>query len=367
MLKKALTWLLLLCCFILPALAAEKGFGEFAQDQVNLRKSPAGDIIGRKQRGDVLYILGEETHRGDTWYRVSTMSENRKRQTEGWVRQDMVIPPSQLYQNITAISGEKALFMALGREGRPHFGGLLHIAHENPVHWHDVKAIDVGYHTFYALTTDGMILQEGIRGGASNYFQQDFVAIEGFDDSFLVRTAENALLQLNGYHSHFLLPEGSEVRDFAAWTSYYGPGAYVDGQGKVHFFGTTDMVSNEAVVEVSNWSDVMKIELGVEVVNNIITRPLVAALTTDGSVLLLHQDLQSQVTGWKNITKIKISGSFLVGLTTEGKLLCTKPALAAETAGWDNLIDIACGDDYVAALTKDGRVLFAGEAWFGNW
>lgn len=79
MMKKVIIWLILLCCFALPAVALEKGFGQIAMDQVNLRKGPAGDTIGKKQKGDPLFILGEETRRGHTWYRVSTMNETGKK------------------------------------------------------------------------------------------------------------------------------------------------------------------------------------------------------------------------------------------------------------------------------------------------
>jgi|LSQX01.2.fsa_nt_gb hypothetical protein len=367
MMKKVIIWLILLCCFALPAVALEKGFGQIAMDQVNLRKGPAGDTIGKKQKGDPLFILGEETRRGHTWYRVSTMNETGKKQIEAWVRADMVIPPSQLFQNITAISGETSLFMALDRNGIPHFGGLLHIAHENPTHWRDVKAIDIGFHTFYALQTDGTVLREGIRGPAPNHFHQRFVAMSGYDDLFLGQTTEGALLKLNGYSAHQLLPEGSEIRDFAAWSAIYGLGAYVDGQGKVHLLEMADLVGADVAQEMSSWSDVLRIKLGREVVGGKITRPVAAALKADGSVLMSHKDLQAQVSGWQNITQIVLGNDFLVGLTGEGKLLCTKPSLAAETAGWTDLIDIACGDEFIAGLTKDGKVLFAGEAWFGLW
>ena len=367
MMKKVIIWLMLLCCFVLPAFALEKGFGEIAMDQVNLRKSPAGDTIGKKQKGDPLFILGEETRRGHTWYRVSTMNETQKQQIEAWVRADMVIPPSQLYQNMTAISGERALFMALDDNGVPHFGGFLHISHENPTHWREVKAIDIGYHTFYALKTDGALLKEGIRGPAANYFHQHFAAISGYDDLFLAKTSENALLQLNGNSARQLLPEGSEIRDFAAWTSMYGLGAYVDGQGRVRLLEKTDLVSAEVAQEMASWSDVLRVQLGQEVVGGTIARPVAAALKADGSVLMSHKDLQAQVADWQNITQIALGNGFLAGLTADGKLVCTKPALAAETAGWADLIDIACGDEFIAGLTKDGKVLFAGEAWFGFW
>ena len=70
--KRLIAILLLLCLSPLPGLAFQKGFGEFAKDQVNLRKEPGGDILFRKDQGEELFILAQKERGGQTWYQVET-------------------------------------------------------------------------------------------------------------------------------------------------------------------------------------------------------------------------------------------------------------------------------------------------------
>ena len=62
--KRLFALILLIALLPLCGLAHQRGFGEYAMDQVNVRRSPGGDILFKKQRGEELFILSWRKIRG---------------------------------------------------------------------------------------------------------------------------------------------------------------------------------------------------------------------------------------------------------------------------------------------------------------
>lgn len=387
--KRLIAILLLLCLLPLPGLAFQKGFGEFAKDQVNLRKEPGGDILFRKEQGEELFILAQKERGGQTWYQVETFYPQRGRPAIGWVLADMVKGPEALFSNIVQIAAYDRNLIALRRDGSVVFAGdqfnyPQQREGQDPATWQGVVQVAMGSLTCYGLKQDGSLYRFGIRGPASGIRgvpgtegqNIPFVSIDAQDDVLLGQMADGSLRQ---FWTHggidLLLPPGSEISDFAAWMPYYGIALAVQG-GRVRSLSGPQglgVFSQEGQDRIAAWQDVIQVVAGfktpdrVESHQDIGSGPMVAAILKGGSVVALDPDLNREVGAWADIIKIVSGNGFLLGLTRQGQVLAAGPMkhlVAEDIRTWSGITDIAAGYAFCAGVTAEGGLLFAGEARF---
>lgn len=376
---------LLLCLLPLTGLAHQRGFGEFAMDDVNVRKTPGGDILFKKQRGEEVFIRSWQERGGHTWLEVNTYNADRVTPVDAWVRADMVVPPEILFTNVKQVAANHNMLIALKSDGTAVFGGQQHKHPEllqgaHPDTWRDVIQVAAGFYTVYGLKQDGSVYKWGMRGpenGIQGVMGADgalvpFQAIDAVDDSLLALMADGQLMALMGNNQRKqVLPAGSGVQAFAAGYGYYDDVLYIQG-GRVHSTWTfhegafaqsdrdtlhswQDIVLVEAGMLASEWQSGTGISQG---------EPIVAGIRGDGAVVALSPKMNEDVRGWTDIADIQAGNGFLVGLTAQGMALAAgqnKQLVRDDIAGWSGIVDIACGRTFCVGVTQDGTLLFAGD------
>lgn len=116
MLKRTLRLLLLSVFFISAASASEQGFAIVRKDGVNFRMAPGGKRICYLDRDTAVFILGEEMDAsGVLWYKVRAL-RNQESQI-GYLRADMVVPPSELFHDVQSVSALEYHMLCLNRDG----------------------------------------------------------------------------------------------------------------------------------------------------------------------------------------------------------------------------------------------------------
>lgn len=389
--KRLITILLLLCLLPLPGLAFQKGFGEFAKNQVNVRKEPGGDILFRKQQGEELFILAQKQRGGQTWYQVETYNDQRVAPVTAWVLSDMVKGPEALFSDIVQIAAYGRNLAALRRDGTVVFAGSQfkypHLREgQDPATWQDVVQVAVGTLTCYGLKKDGSLYRFGIRGPASGIAGAlgtdgqviPFVKIDAQDDVLLGQMADGSLRHFWQLGSNdLLLPPGSSIQDFSAWNRFYCTSLVLE-EGRVRALDGPvgqGVFSPEDQAQIAAWQDVVQVAAGAKGPDDFVNhqsiggRPMVAAIKQDGSVVALDPEVNREVSTWAGIQKIVMGDGFLLGLTGDGQVLAAGPRkqqVAEEIKAWTGITDIAAGRSFCAGLTAEGRLVFAGEAQFDH-
>lgn len=367
----------------------QKGFGEFIQDRVNVRKKPGGDILFRKAQGEELFILARKEQGGKTWYQVETYNAQRTHPFTGWVQSDLVKGPGQLFSDIVQIAAYDRNLIALRRDGSVVFAGSQfkypHMREgDQPDTWQEVVQVAAGELTGYGLKADGSLYRFGIRGPVSGF--RGVLDADGQTVPFVKIAAKDSLLvgqmadgSLRNFWKHGgideLLPPGSRMDHFSAWYPYYGTALVVqDGRVKALDGPSGQGVfSREDKERLAAWQDVAQVEAGflspgASALQE--AKAIVAALKTDGSVIALDPALHEEVASWAGITKIVSGNGFLLGLTGEGRVLAAGPnkgLVVEDIKDWSGITDIAAGRTFCAGLTRVGSLLFAGEAQFQPW
>lgn len=387
--RRILTLVLALCLVPCAGLAHMKGFGQYAMDQVNVRRTPGGDILFQKQRGEELYILSWKEHRGHTWYEVNTYDERRVRPLTAWVRADMVTTPEALFADVTQVAADGSLLIALKKDGTVVMGGEMHkyphlMRGAFPDTWQGVTQVAAGFLTVYGLKEDGSVCQWGLCGPDngvpglpdSQGNLQRFKAIDAFDDTFLGLMADGSLYALieNG-QSRQVLPPGSGVTAFSAGLDYYDETVVAQG-GRVMsidvFFDSA--FSQKERDTLALWENIVQVEAGFRSLpadghSAARNAALVAGIRADGTVKALDPALDREVSAWSGIISLAFGDGFLVGLRQDGQVLAAgenKHLVAGDIRDWAGITGIACGRSFCAGVTQDGRVLFAGEARFSH-
>lgn len=378
--------LLLLAC-LLPgcALAHQKGFGEFGRDRVNVRKTPGGPILFRKQAGEEVFIRSWKEYRGQTWYEVSTYDAERVRPLTAWVQAGMILPPDTLFHDVVQVAAYMEHMIALKKDGTVIYGGQRHqypetLAGEHPRTWRNVRQVAAGFYSVYGLKQDGSLYKWGIRGPAnglpgvvSNGRTVPFAAISAQDDGFLGLMEDGSLYSFKGNEERQLLPPGSGIEHFSAWWSLYGDGMAIRN-------GKAETLSANAEVDLapsdrdrlSQWSGIEQVATGFytptdkEAAQKDRGGLLAAAILKDGTAVALDAAMNKEVQGWSNVAKLVFGDGFLLGLTKDGRVYAAgKRANAVpEVHSWTDIVDIACGFDYCVGVTREGKLLFAGTADF---
>lgn len=387
--KRFIACLLLLCLLPLPGLAFQKGFGVYAKDQVNVRKSPGGDILFQKKLGEELFILAEKKRGEQTWYQVETYNVQRNRPVTAWVLADMVKGPETLFSDVVQIAAYGQVLIALRRDGRVVFAGSqFKYPHMREGHapdtWQDVVQVAAGELTCYGLKKDGSLYRFGIRGPVSGIKGVPgpegqtipFIKISAQDDLLLAQMADGSLRRLwkQGTVDE-LLPPGSAFSSFAAWLPYYCT-ALVVQDGRLRFLDGPDghgVFTREQQDSVAAWQDVVQVAAGYKEVDETVKHPdlrispIVAAIRKDGSVIAFDSKLYGEVASWAGIVKLVSGNGFLLGLTRDGQVLAAGPnkgLVAEEIKAWTGITDIAAGHAFCAGITPEGGLVFAGSAQF---
>lgn len=386
--KRCLSLFLIL--LLLPFCAlAQKGFGEYARDGVNVRKTPGGDILFKKQQGEEVFIRGQKEYRGRTWYEVSTYDAQRVNPFCAWVQADMIVPPETLFRDVVQVAAYMEHMIALKKDGTVVYGGQQHqyessMSGEHPRTWRNVKQVAVGFLTVYGLKEDGSLYCWGIRGPQSGLRGVEtgdghtvpFASISAQSDTFVGLMADGSLYVLWGNNALQLLPPGSNVEHACAWMSIYADAVFVQGgaAGALYTLNDSAFSLNDRE-KLAAWSGLTQIAAGCrtpgagggsQAEKGV---PLIAGLRKDGTVIALGEAMNKEVQGWSNVAKLSFGDGFLLGLTKDGQVLAAgkiKSAVADEVRAWRGVVDIACGFDYCVGVTRDGTLLFAGTAAFGH-
>ncbi len=381
---KKLLAVLCLCLLPLSGWAAARGFGEYRIDDVNVRRSPGGPILFKKQQGEELYIRSQREYRGQIWYEVNTYDDRRITPVTAWVRADMVTTPEALFQNVRAVAAYNCHMIALLNDGRVVYGGQQHkypgtMQGDPPQAWRDVRQVTAGFLSVFGLKGDGSVCSWGIRGplsglaGLKNAAGQliPFARIDAQDDTFLGLMADGSLHAFYPDASLSLLPPDSGVADFSAWWPSIAT-ALVAKDGQVQVFGgeqgALTLLQQQSLAQ---WRDVSQVASGFiaqrEGSGTLKTKALAAAILNDGRVTALDEGMQAEVKSWTDVRQLAFGDGFLLGLTGSGQVLVAgerKQTVAHELADWAGVIDIACGFDFCVGVTQTGQLLFAGEAIF---
>lgn len=386
-LKRAFLLLLLLCLIPLGGLAHQRGFGQFAMDDVNVRKSPGGEILFKKQKGEELFILSWKERGGHTWYEVHTYDAIRTNPVTAWVRGDMVAGPEQLFSGVVQAAAFHDLLIALKQDGTVAVGGRTHkyarmMKGQPPDSWREVRQVAAGYCTVYGLKKDGSLYKWGINGPDSGIpgLRDEggklvpFQAIDAFDDSFLGLMEDGALYSFYHNKSSQAAPPDSGVTGFSAGSGYYDDALFLRGGRVTSLSSFYDSAVSENDREViARWQDVVKVEAGIRTpriedgAQADQGAPLVAAIRGDGGVLALDAAMHEEVSGWRDILDIAAGDGFLLGLSKDGRVLAAgerKHFVADEVAAWTDMAGIACGKSFCVGLTREGQLRFAGEVQF---
>lgn len=385
--KRAFLLLLLLCLVPLGGLAHQRGFGQFAMDDVNVRKSPGGEILFKKQKGEELFILSWKERGGHTWYEVHTHDAIRTNPVTAWVRGDMVAGPEQLFSGVVEAAAFHDLLIALKQDGTVAVGGRTHkyarmMKGQHPDSWREVRQVAAGYCTVYGLKKDGSLYKWGINGPDSGIpgLRDEggrlvpFQAIDAFDDSFLGLTEDGALYSFYHNRTCQAAPPGSGVTGFSAGSGFYDDALFLRG-GRVTSLSSfyDSAISEEERALISRWRDVVKVEAGIRTprveggAQADQGAPLVAAIRGDGRVVALDAAMNEEVSGWTDISDIAAGDGFLLGLSKDGRVLAAgerKHFVAGEVAAWTDMAGIACGKSFCVGLTREGQLRFAGEVQF---
>ncbi len=380
--------LLLLCLFPLSGLAQQKGFGVFAINEVNVRESPGGDILFKKQKGEELFILSSREYRGQTWYEVNTLDARRITPRTAWVRSDMVIPPEVLFSDVVQVAADHNLMIALKKDGTAVMGGEMHkyphlMPGAAPDTWRQVKQVAAGFLTVYGLKEDGSLYKWGIRGPADGTTgvtdaQGGVVRLAGMDaldETFLGFMEDGSLYSLKGDGQGLqLLPPGSGITDFSAGLGLYDEAVVSLDGWVVSLSAFHDSIFTDADrAALALWRDIVQVETGFRspVMEGASMAkqgaPLVAGIRQDGTVIALNPQLNQEVSAWTEMVKIESGDGFLAGLREDGTVAVAgenKHFIAKDLETWSGIMDIACGRTFCVGVTGDSRVLFAGEVQF---
>ena len=367
--KRLIALIFTLLCLLPAALAGERGFGEILLDKTNLRRTPGGAILCKKQQGDSLYIVGEKRQGNHLWYRVNTVNADRKKRLTGWVRADTVVPPSALFTDIASVAADGKHLVALKKDGTVVFAGpQLLVASaadgQHPMYWQQVKKVAAGFYTAYGLLADGSLTMYGIRGFDANNPPQNMADLFAGSESMLGKTREGALYQFWGNNHNLLLPAGSKWVAASPLPIDASAPAVLMQDGRVQLLG--DNVWPSLLVEsVSTWHDIRQIAAGYRHITNnapLSAYPFIAGIQKDGTVVAYGKQLPKETSAWQHITKLAGGDGFLLGLAEDGRVLVAGEhrSLISDVQQWTDIVDIAAGTTFAVGVQRDGRVVFAG-------
>ncbi len=386
--KRLCSILLLLCLLPLSGLAHQKGFGVYAMDAVNVRESPGGDILFKKQKGEEVFIRSWKEHDGHFWYEVNTYDAQRVRPVTAWVRSDMVTPPEALFTDVVQLAANYNLMIALKKDGSVVMGGEMHkyphlMRGEYPHTWRQVKQVAAGFLTVYGLKEDGSVCQWGMRGPANGTtgvkdahgVNVPFSAMDAMEDTFLGLMADGSLyLFAENSQVQQVMPPGSGITDFSANLVIYDEAVFVrDGQvSSLSAFHGSAFADKDRET-LAQWRDIAKVEAGFRfppTAGDAMLQggvPMVAGIQADGRVIALEPALNQEVSSWTDVVEIESGDGFLLGLRQDGSVMAAGERahlVAQDIESWTDIVDIACGWSFCVGLTRDGRVLFAGDVAF---
>ena len=388
--KRLFALILLIALLPLCGLAHQRGFGEYAMDQVNVRRSPGGDILFKKQRGEELFILSWREEKGHTWYQVNTYDERRVKPVTGWVRGDMVLGPEQLFSDVVQVAADFNSMIALKKDGTAVMGGERHknphlMRGALPASWQGVKKVAAGFLTVYGLREDGSLYQWGLRGpnnGLPGVLDAQgnnvrFADIDAFYDTFLGLMENGALYSISeSQHVRQVMPPGSGITGFSAGSNFYDDALFLqDGKLTSMSIFYESYLTQEQRQTLSGWQDIVKVEAGIRSpfreggAWKEKAEPIVAGIRRDGGVIALNPTMNQEVSSWQEIRDIAAGDGFIVGLSKDGRVMAAgerKGLVAGDLAAWTDIVNIACGETFCVGLTRDGQVLFAGEVKFSH-
>ena len=342
---------LLLClCLYAAGAFAEIGFAEVRMDNVNVRKSPGGDMRWQLDAGASVYVY-EESMRGDTlWCRVYT-NAGGKDTVSGWIRGDMLRFVSEEFTDVLRVEAGYQYVTGVRRGGSVAIIGwdMPHLKCIDKVHaWENVVKTSSQICTVFGLDAEDNVLHAGRFGTYEGQKAYDFYGntpvLLNEDGSFTPFMRERLAEQyglaeglLNGQYieAHdtqaqlFLLTKEGKV--------YHGTG----GEGYTELFG-----DGLRTVDIDiHWTNLL-------------------ALKEDGTVRSRgpHGRGAAAVDGWTNVVKIASGEVFSLALRGDGTVYYAgdDTAFAERVKGWKDVVDLDAGDGFAIALFADGHVEMAG-------
>lgn len=370
--KRILVILLLSLFFISTVTASEQGFSIVCKDGANFRKEPNGDRICFLDKDTAVFIAGEEIDAtGTPWYQVRSL---RGQSTiTGYLRADMVIPPSQLFQGIERVSAGPYHMLCLNRDGIVQGIGTNHFGVLRIENFTEVRDALAGSCETLMLMQDGSVQLVSDAPRKNNFdmvgpFERIVVGESGFGG---IRADGTVTLHFFGFTTP---EEKAYLRDLEATLGVVTDlaigsvvAAGLRSDSTVIFAGDPSYIERFDSVWMT-WHDVQQIAL---------SPSCLVALHADGTIsvavnielrdnypidIFANLELAS-AEDFTGVQQVCASTYYIAVLLQDGTVRITNfPQIDVS-----DLVDVAQlipSEQFLAALTLDGRVLMRGDFQF---
>lgn len=355
--------LLALCAYAMQG-CAQIGFAEVKRENVNMRAEPSGKVVTRLDSPQSVYIVGEKTVGGQLWCHVYTYVGKNPR--EGWIRADMLRMLSEEFTGVTSVEAGRNYVLGLREDGTvaimgddmPHSPCLASVRS-----WTDMAQVCSYSVSVHGLTKSGVIRAAGIKAAGSAGLQAARIGgAVGFPidengafmrEAWYSRVSENTADDMDSWLEglrvqeifggeitpHAVLTEDGRVVVRENWAGYglgaqkgaFVNGPYVDldsyfgllaalrADGRVDATGYVSAgqeAETAAACETGAWTDVVKVEAGLD---------FVLGLRRDGTVYFAGADERhaGQVRALRNVADVAAGARFTIALLEDGSVVMT--------------------------------------------
>ena len=342
--------LAMLLCMAAACGMAEIGFAEVRMDNVNVRKSPGGDMRWQLDAGASVFVY-EEAMRGDTLWCHVTTNVGGKDTVSGWIRGDMLRFVSEEFTDVLSVEAGYQYVTGIRRGGSVAIIGwdMPHLKCIDRVHaWENVVKTSSQICSVFGLDADDNVLHVGRFSGYTGQKAYDFYGNVPI------------LLEEDGSFTPFMR---ERLIEQYALADELANGQYVEAHDtQAQLF----LLTKEGKVYRSTGGDSFAelFDDGLRTVDIDIHWSNLLALKADGTVRSWGADecAAADVGGWNNVVKISSGEVFSLALRGDGTVYYAgdDAAFARRAAGWQDVVDLDAGNGFAIVLFADGHVEMAG-------